>query len=409
MRINHILIRFLFIFLFAFVSFAERVNEQVLDLADVEFVRVLLFDDKPPENLRINAVDQSLEFVTDSETITLFPTDGFVFVRISLGELIVTIRNEEYQTSRLRVNHQGGLTAIFASANQHRIYHGDFEISVSERNGKLQIVNRVQLEDYVSSVVGSEMNFTEFEALKSQAVASRTYALWNIYHSPYKDFDLKDHEQSQVYLGALPSRPDYRLAAYETKGQILTWSNRLILAAFSSTCGGSTSNNEHIWNGKALPYLRGTDDHSMCSLSPHFSWSYSIDVNKFNDFIKQRYGFNHHSMRLIHSQQGRVETISLINGSNQELNFQGNEFRLIFNQLVIEQALKSTRFDVRADDQKITFTGNGLGHGVGLCQWGAKGFSEAGWNYNDILSFYFSGTNIVALQDIKTNKIALSQ
>lgn len=409
MRHTHILIRFLIVIIFAFVSFNERANEHILDLADVQSVRVLLFDDNPPENLRINTVDQTLEFVTDSDIITLHPTDGFVFVRMISNQLLLTIQNKEYLTGHLRVNHQGGLTAIFASANQHRIYHGDFELSVSDRTGKLHVVNQVSLEDYVSSVVGSEMNFTEFEALKSQAVASRTYALWNIYHSPYQDFDLKDHEQSQVYLGALPSRPDYRLAAHETEGEILTWSNRLILSTFSSTCGGSTSNNEHVWSGKALPYLRGTDDHSMCSISPHFSWSYSTEINNFKDFIKQRYGFTYQSIRLEHSQQERIESITIVNGSNQELHFQGNEFRLIFNQLVSEQALKSTRFDIHKDDQTITFVGNGLGHGVGLCQWGAKGFSEAGWKYRDILSFYFSGTNIVALQDITTNKIALSQ
>jgi len=270
------------------------------------------------------------------------------------------------------------------------------------------MINVVGLEDYITSVIGSEMNFREMDALKSQAVVSRTYTLWNIHKSVWPGFHLKDHEQNQVYRGELISRPDYAEAANATAGEILTWSNKLILSAYSSTCGGTTGNNIEIWDGEDLPYLNPINDRQMCSLSPHYEWETVLSIEDFFDFIKARYAFTSENFEIQSHPSGRVSRITFYDRCSKELTFGGNEFRLIINRHFKKITLKSTLFTLHKTDNNIHFSGNGLGHGVGMCQWGAKGFAKAGWNYSDILSFYFSGTKIVDLKDIEEQKIALS-
>jgi stage II sporulation protein D len=400
----------IFILMMLLFLSTDRKNDEILDLRTVETIRVLLFDDHPPANIRINAVDHTIEFKTEDYRSTLSPGDGFAFIRFRDHELVLIINDRTISTQKIEIkNGSGGLTQIFTPDFGNRFYHGDFEIESGNRINRPQIINSVSLERYVASVVGSEMNFTEMEALKSQAVVSRTYALWSIKKSPYTRFDLKDNEQNQVYLGALSSRPDYDEAAKATEGEILTWSDKLILAAFSSTCGGTTSSNENVWSGNSQPYLRSTSDHSMCSISPHYQWSYSLDENRLKEFLRQRYGFNYQSFSIEKDPTGRVQTITFKNSSSNNLSFGGNEFRILINQQFARLGLRSTRFEIEIKNGSLHFSGKGLGHGVGLCQWGAKGFAMAGWKYDDILSFYFSGTNIVDLDSIENQKIVLSQ
>lgn len=384
-------------------------NSDTLDLTTVEQIRVLLFEDENPEIIRINAVDFPIEFYANGQSHILNPTDGFAFVQVEPDGLILQTANSTITSSRIDIKSGGGLTQFFITGIGNRMYHGNFEIKKGEDYRNAEIINSVNLEKYVSSVIGGEMNFKEIEALKSQAVISRTYALWSIHNSPYLHFHLKDNEQNQVYRGALISRPDYEEAAIATSGEILTWSGKLILAAYSSTCGGSTSNNEHVWSGNALPYLRSTQDRNMCSVSPHFDWEYSLDEDELYNLILSRYGFRYQFYSTELDPGGRIESVIFTNRSGNTLTFNGNEFRLLLNRTFGDIGLKSTRFVMAKSEGKIQFIGNGLGHGVGLCQWGAKGFSESGWRYDDILSFYFSGTKIVDLRTIENQTIALSR
>jgi stage II sporulation protein D len=385
-------------------------NDDFLDLTTVETVRVSLFEASPPSTIRINAIDHKIQFLTENESFDLKPGDGFVFIRATESNLVLNFGSKSIHTDFIEIkNGTGGLTQFFTPESGNRFYHGNFDLKRTSGVNPMIVINSVKLEHYVASVVGSEMNFREMEALKSQAVVARTYALWSIHHSPYQEFHLKDNEQNQVYLGALRSRPDYEEAALATEGEILTWSSKLILSAFSSTCGGITSSNEHVWSGDPLPYLRSTNDGDMCSISPHYTWEFTLNEQKLKDFISERYGYRYQSFTEEFDPGGRVQNVTFINRNMRNLVFNGNEFRLLLNQEFGNMGLKSTQFKSRIEDGLITFYGKGLGHGVGLCQWGAKGFAESGWSYDEILSFYFSGTNIVDLHTIENQKIALSR
>ncbi len=381
--------------------------DNYLDLTETKTVRVLILEKENPNVIRINAKDAPLIFQINEREITLKPGDGFAFVFFGPDKATLKLRGITVESEKLNVINQEGLIQLFSQETSNRYYRGSLEIEFRNRAGS-KIINAVSLEDYVTSVIGSEMNFREMDALKSQAVVSRTYTLWSIHKSAWHGFHLKDHEQNQVYKGELLSRPDYTEAAKATAGEILTWSNKLILTAYSSTCGGTTGNNTEIWDGVNLPYLNPVNDRQMCHISPHYEWETVLSKKDFFDFIKTRYAFTPVDFEIQTYPSGRVSTISFYDRNNKELTFGGNEFRLIVNRYFEEMTLKSTLFTVHKTGNDIHFSGNGLGHGVGMCQWGAKGFANAGWNYSDILSFYFSGTKIVDLNNIEEQKIALS-
>ncbi len=290
------------------------------------------------------------------------------------------------------------LTRIHISGIPYRYYRGIIHLNIKKGQDDIQIINKTSLEDYVGSVVGSEMNFTENEALKAQAVISRTYALWNISKFGQSDYELTDHTMSQVYKGELITKPYYLDAALATSGEILTWSGKLILAAYSSTCGGVTANNENVWKGShPLPYLRSVNDHGACHQSPHFNWTFRISKYQLNQIFsrlseKKIVGID----SLEYSNHKRVTDFFLkVKASSQPYDLASNDVRLAIMKQFGQDSMESTLFKMKIEGQMCIFSGHGLGHGIGLCQWGAKGLADAGWTYKDILRFYYTGVNIV--------------
>jgi stage II sporulation protein D len=128
---------------------------------------------------------------------------------------------------------------------------------------------------------------------------------------------------------------------------------------------------------------------------------------RFREIVSDYYGFSADQKEIEMDISGRVKTVTLIDQTADTITFTGNEFRLFINQFTGPLALRSTNYDWQVEDDTLRFEGKGLGHGVGLCQWGALGFAETGWMYKDILSFYFSGTKIVNLNEMETDTITL--
>jgi stage II sporulation protein D len=384
-------------------------TENWLYLEEARVVSVQLFSSGMPGVIRLNAVNEPLLITAGKHEQRLSPGDGFIYIHFENGTLRLQQGEDQVRADRIRIQNPDGEIQTFSREYGHRFYHGDFDIRPANSwNGTHHIINRVGLEQYVASVIGGEMNFRSPEALKTQAVITRTYTLWNIKKSSWDGFHLRDDEQNQVYPGILKSRPDYAEAAEATRGEILTWSDKLVLAAYSSTCGGVTGNNEEVWDGAPHPYLRSTRDHQMCSISPHYRWEAELSKSSLQRFIRQRYGLRYDRMKTETDNSGRVSAITFTDRRQHVLEFNGNEFRRILNRYFDEADLKSTFFTIEETEGSYEISGRGLGHGVGLCQWGAKGFAREGWNYRDILAFYFSGTKVVDLNHIEEQKIALS-
>jgi stage II sporulation protein D len=267
-------------------------------------------------------------------------------------------------------------------------------------SGGITAVNYVPLEHYLYSVVGAEMPANwSLEALKSQAVAARSYALYQRQHSANTIFDLGDTTTWQVYGGLEKEAPSTRAAVDATKGQVLTYRGQIINAVFHSCAGGHTENVEDVWTNP-LPYLRGVpspdSDFSQCQWDPvTFTASELSDRLGYEGTIS--------SVSVQRHPHGRVLSL-MIEGSAGSLSVEGTDVR-------DRLGLKSTLFSIDAERNQVAsagsvsatptrfrVSGTGNGHGIGLSQYGAYKLAQQNWNYQQILLHYYTGVSLAEIQ-----------
>jgi stage II sporulation protein D (peptidoglycan lytic transglycosylase) len=267
------------------------------------------------------------------------------------------------------------------------------------RKGKsFLVINQVDLEEYVKGVVPAEVNSTWHpEMLKAQAVAARTYALYQQMLSAAREYDVAATVQDQVYKGKNGIDAAVLRAVDETRGLVLTYQNAPIYAAFSSTAAGLTEDAANVWS-KEYPYLKGVE----CPFdleSPYYQWKASFRLDKLEQNLRQQ-GFAVGSITsmepLAFSRGGRVAKLRVMH-SEGELILRGEDLRKAVGYSIIP----STQFTIDSVGQEIVLSGYGAGHAVGMCQWGAKELAELGYPFSTILSYYYPGTD---LQDMSLTK-----
>ena len=263
----------------------------------------------------------------------------------------------------------------------------DNNIYVSVRRSDGRVVS-LELEDYVTGVVGAEMPaLFSSEALKAQAVIARTYAL----KANSMGQVLSDNESTQSYKdnGELASLWGGSYSSYyskikdavnSTKGVYLTYNGNYIEAVYHSTSNGRTEDSSNVW-GNYYPYLVSVDsvyDNTNPSFSISKSFSYSDLSSKLGIGVNSSSEFN----ILGYTSGGRVSSISI--DGNQ---FSGVSFRSMLG-------LRSADFDIVKNDDGVVITTRGYGHGVGMSQYGANGMGKAGYSYQDILLHYYPGVSL---------------
>jgi stage II sporulation protein D len=260
--------------------------------------------------------------------------------------------------------------------------------------GKLQVINVVQFEDYLASVVPSEIIASwPYESLKAQAVAARTYAYYHLQKKSTTVYDLDATTNFQVYKGRDVEHEATTKAVKATAGEIMIYNNKPILAFFHSTCGGRIIDNKYVWNGEDLPYLVDKKC-PYCKDSPYYSWKERISLYTLKVHLKKKY----HTVGKIrgialHKHQGRVMEV-IIRHSQGRLKLTGNEFRLLFP----AKKIKSLFFRAIKTKNGLFLYGHGWGHGVGMCQFGAKGMARAGASYKEILHYYYKDVKLLKLR-----------
>ena len=262
-----------------------------------------------------------------------------------------------------------------------RWYRGKVQLVPTE-NG-VTAVNHVNIDDYLYSVVGSEMPTSwPQEALRSQAVAARSYALYQQKKARSRAFDLNSTQASQVYKGIDGEAPSTLSAVNATSGKVLTHGGRVIEAVFHSSSGGHTENSEHVWS-KAVPYLKGVPDFDQSA--PVYSWRAQFSLEE----VGARIGYpgTIEAVEILsRTPRGRANRMSII-GDAGTLTMTGNTFRQ-------KLGLRSTKFDLAVSLTGISVAGNGFGHGIGMSQWGARDMAERGHGHDDILTHFYNGTQL---------------
>lgn len=265
-----------------------------------------------------------------------------------------------------------------------RAYRGNIEINIE--NGQILAINTIDIEEYLYGVIKMEIDTKwPYETVKAQAIVARTFVYKNLGKHRDSGFDLCDGVHCQVYAGINVEDEWAIMAVNETKGELLYYGDSLASVYYHSVCGGRTGNSLHTWKGgKSIPYLSGIIC-PYCRNAPHYNWKASLNISD----IERRLSIGRlYSIRK-YPGQGRAWKV-FIRHSKGEEEILTSQFRRLFG----ENLIKSTFFDIEQKNDSIVFTGRGYGHGVGLCQWGAKEMGRLGFSYSEILSFYFPGCEI---------------
>lgn len=273
-----------------------------------------------------------------------------------------------------------------------KVLRGEIKV-LWKGDSKLVVINNLSLEEYLVGLVGSEMYpGWPIEAYKAQAIAARTYAL---HHADAaggatdRDYDVTATVLSQVYEGVNREADEAKKAVDATAGLVLMRDGAIFPAYYHSCCGGITEHAHNVWeNGWGPPQIKDR----FCERSPKRSWTASIPASEFMETL-ERNGIAIEGVKSIsirpEMDSPRVDQIIVEHDGGVEA-IKATDLRSMFG----FARIKSTWFDAKLTRGSVVFDGRGYGHGVGMCQWGAKGMADQRASYEQILKFYYADAQI---------------
>ena len=342
-----------------------------------------------------NSIDQ-IAISFDLDTYNIYADDTILIEpQVGIGKTIeltpagqkvhVTIDGYNYGNHN-SIHFTANDTACILCLNprniKHRTYEGDLHVKVN-KNGKLLLINDVEFETYIAGVVQSEIYGNDPDIFRVQAIISRTWAMKNINKHKAEGYNFCDQVHCQAYLNRCV-RPDIMLGTMLSSGMtIVDEAGNLIETPFHSNSGGQTANSEDVWRS-ALPYLRSVTD----TFSYHMrqsEWVKVIDKDKWLNYFANKHKIN------IHNDSIRKELLTF-SQSERKARLCGVPLTRIRSDF----QLKSTFFSVIYDtvSNRLTLSGHGFGHGVGLSQEGTIRMVDLGIDYDSIIHHYYTGAHI---------------
>jgi stage II sporulation protein D len=320
----------------------------------------------------------------DTSFIGTINSQEFIEVELVGGKLALKYKTVPQGTfSKIRITAIGNGTIIIKSKApvvRERKYQDDFVVSVLK--GRMTIVNKVSMENYLCGVIESEGGGGRHpEYYKVQAVMSRTYAFKNKNRHKKEGFGLCDGVHCQAYHNMLRYTPEIRTAVQETKGDVLVdEKKRLVTTYFSANCGGEVCDASHVWNN-SVPHVEPFID-TFCIHTRQATWTKRIPQWEFKNFLVKTYGYpisDSVMAKRIYSFEQDTRKAFYIHPS---LGIPLRDLRKQFK-------LKSTFFSAHPEGSEVVLEGRGFGHGVGLCQEGAMNMAKYGYTYRQIAEYYF--------------------
>lgn len=253
------------------------------------------------------------------------------------------------------------------------------------------------LEEYIVGVLAGEMPiYFEKEAFKAQAVASRSYALKRIGYNKDSDYDVVDSVMNQVYLDTNYLKEAWgfnyteninklRSVVNETLDEVIYYENEVIDAMFFSTSNGYTEDVENIFD-LDLPYLKSVDSFWDKDTSSAFKSSKTLSLKKFYE-----------TLGLDYSESLNIEIMKR-SSTNRILKLKINDIEFNASDIYNKLGLKSYDFEIKKSGANVIINTCGYGHGVGLSQYGALGMAKEGYNYIEILKYYYTGVDIAKIK-----------
>src|SRR5690554_975875 len=266
---------------------------------------------------------------------------------------------------------------------KERIYNDGFIISAGTKG--LTVVNDVSFKHYLGGVIESEGGGGQHvEYYKAQAVISRTYALKYMNRHHKEGFNLCDQVHCQAYFSKLTHTKAIAVAVEETEGVYIedTITNKLVDAFFHANCGGQTSVTDYVWK-EDIHYLQPIKD-TFCIHTRQANWEKKIPKKEWENYLVKEFFYP------IEDSLYR-EFIFTFEQTDRKAFYLSPHLGIPLRDLRYKFNLKSTYFSCYPEGDFVVLKGKGFGHGVGLCQEGAMGMANKGYNYKQILAFYYEG------------------
>ena len=268
-------------------------------------------------------------------------------------------------------------------------YRALVEVSAADKG--LLVVNELPLEEYLIGLINCEISSAwPMEAIKAQAVIARSYAVYQRQARRGAVYQLESSVMDQVYEGC--DLEDSRAArgVQETSGEVLAYDDKVIQAFYHANCAGHTESSRNVW-GMSIPYLQGVPC-QYCQDGNPILWEQRIPLKKVEAALRGA-GFQISGLKELKVQgrnpSGRVQQVAA-GSARGSVSVPGVAFRKALGYGVV----KSTNFELRVSGDDCLISGAGSGHGVGLCQWGAKQRAVDGFQYREILSYYYPGVKL---------------
>lgn len=335
------------------------------------------------ENIRVALAD-------DQRTVLLTSDSGFVEQGQTPArqEKRLVLSPASAGSGPRRIRSSKGLTRVNGKG-----YRGWIEIR-KKRNGLFLVINDLDLEDYLKGVITAEIpSGWRPHALKAQAVASRTYALYEKRSAGSRQYHVLATVKSQVYNGASGEQSNGVRAVRETAGLVLTYAGKIIPAFFHASCGGHTENAAELW-GIDEPYLKGVDCECQ-EIVPNGLWEKRITATRVLGALRRR-GYRLDDILDLGVEgitpAGRVRDVAIRSAGGKKL-VPAEMLRAAIGNTLIP----SVFFELELLEGEAVFSGRGSGHGVGLCQWGAEEMAGRGRDFRSILSHYYPGTILIRM------------
>jgi len=426
----------------------NTVNQKLLELHQLGIVAYPVYIDTwqvwtgfyiDQNSAQIDLINNIQSKLTNIVCNVIQPSSNRIVAVKSTGETALIFGSN---TSFLQIHPKQENIPYVLKINNSNSFRGDLEIRRFS-DSDMTVINVVSLEDYLYGVVPSEMeSWSNIEALKAQAVAARTYTLNSMgKHSKYS-FDLCTTTACQVYKGYGGEAKSTNKAVDDTRGKILVYNGSPAQIYYFSSSGGKTEDVKNVW-GSDIPYLKSVDDPYESGKSWKYNWELNITADKVKELVGSKLG-DITSIEITKvSDAGRALEVVIKGTKDQRVYlkgscrtiFSGTDYTLysqwytissdadisIGNGTTTIKSQLSNKMIMTADglkqikgtNNKVTviganglkknvsltpttykFSGKGWGHSVGMSQEGAKGFADAGYTYDQILTHYFTGTTV---------------
>ncbi|MBL4588231.1 SpoIID/LytB domain-containing protein [Candidatus Babeliales bacterium] len=284
-------------------------------------------------------------------------------------------------------------------------YYGNCTIHIDKHKKSYYLINTLPLEEYVYSVLLYE-SYAHWpnEMQKVQAVATRTFAARCMNEAKNKQavYDIKNNIFHQRYDGT-HNYDHLRQAIEETKDLIITHENRAALTMFDACCGGIIPSKLDTIDFSKAPYLKRSYRCTFCKNFSLYRWKYNCSLHDLTQSLLAT------SLKSKVRPCGPLKKLQVIDhdaaGSVNYLEYRGRagNIKLATHKIknCLGNGLRSKFFTLKQKGDILTFKGKGFGHGLGLCQHGARAMVNKNYDYKKILAYYFPKTKLSLLSKIK--------